>query len=134
MSGKYTASPEWTSHPQWNPATRLTLRISLLANSQVEPTAAKHALNDWLETLRPAWLTLDGQPRLVAFDGAAFVELAPATDAAAICPDVLISATGDDAPEWIQQLTGEFQAEVEEVLPGLEFHFEELPPRPFGHL
>lgn len=132
MQGRYEVNPQWISHPRWTPGARLTLRAQIRNNGAVDPAAARHALNDWLATLRPAWITLDGRPQLVAFNGGAFIELATPEDAAAVCPDVLISAAGEDACESVGQLAGALHDSVRASLPHAEFEWEELEPRPFG--
>ncbi|HZK05329.1 MAG TPA: hypothetical protein VFC82_05700 [Actinomycetaceae bacterium] len=132
MAGRYQVNHRWRSHPQWTPGSRLTVRATIRANGAVDHGQARHVLNDWLATLRPAWLTIDGKPELVAYDGGAFVGLSAPSDAAAVCPDVLISAAGDEAGLWIGRLADELYEVVTETLPHLEFDWEELEPRPFG--
>lgn len=128
---RYEVNHRWIMDPRWTPGSRLTLRATIAPCQDATNGSAHHALNDWLGGLRPAWLTLDGQPSLVAFDGGAFVELASSDDAAAL-PDVFISAAGDDAPEMIAKLAGDLLNHIDESLPYAEVRWEELPPRPFG--
>ncbi|HHW82214.1 MAG TPA: hypothetical protein GX743_00105 [Actinomycetales bacterium] len=132
MEGKYRVNYGWIQHPRWSPAARLTLRASLHTNGTTDPSAAKTALNDFLATLRPAWITVDGRPELVAYDGGAWVGLEPSPDPSSPCPVVLISATGEEAVDWITALAGELHDAVTDALPGTEFRWEELEPRPFG--
>ncbi|MDO5496130.1 MAG: hypothetical protein Q4G64_10475 [bacterium] len=132
MEGRYSVNYGWIQHPRWSPGARLTLRASLHSNGATDPSAAKVALNDFLATLRPAWVTMDGRPELIAYDGGAWVGLAPSVDASSPCPDVLISSTGEDAADSIAHLAGELHDAVVTALPGSAFTWEELEPRPFG--
>nr|NLD41202.1 hypothetical protein [Actinomycetales bacterium] len=132
MKGTYQVNHGWIRHPRWSPGARLTLRASLHTNGSTDPAAAKTALNAFLATLRPAWITVDGRPELVAYDGGAWVGLEPPRDASSPCPNLLISATGEDAVEWIAALAEVLHHSLTTALPGSEIRWEELEPAPFG--
>lgn len=135
MSGRYEVNYGWMDHPGWNPASRLTLAASILAGESYEPSVldrVNHALEEWLGEFSPCFLTIDGRPELVAYAGGTFVDVAPATDARALTPTLLISSTGQEACESVAQVADDLYEVVTAAYRGADFHWEERDPRPFG--
>lgn len=131
MAGRYELNPSWISHPRWTPAARLTLRATVTHDGEVDVPRVRHAVNEWLQTLQPAWITIDGAPSLVAYQGGAWVDLAFSYEASAICPDVLISSAGEEAPDWIADVADSLYDAIIEFLPAAQFSWREEEPRPF---
>lgn len=111
----------------------MTLRATVRGDRPADGVAAG-AVNAFLRGFRPACLMLDGVHALVAYRGAVFVTLSAASDACALAPDVLISASGPDACDAIEEAAGELFSAVTDAEPSAVFTWEELAPREFGHV